>query len=395
MVIIHHKVLKNPNIATCQKSQVQIMNIIEVNSTEHKKSFLDFPSQLYIQDREFIRHLDNDIESVFDSSKNRYLGFGEAKRWLLIKDEKVIGKIAAFYHKENAEEPFSGIGFFDCINSQEAANLLFTTATEWLKRKGFSFALGPVNFGERDSFWGLMVSGFKNPSYRENYNPPYYQELFENFGFKKKIEQTTSAITRADFNYDRFSKLASRVFANPRYEFRHLKKQELDKFADDFVTIYNKAWQIHENYRPLTKDRIKTQMKEMMPIAPEEFNWFVYADGQPAGFYINVLNINPIFKKSNGKFDLMTKFRFLFNKSKIDKVRGIVFGVIPEFHNLGLEVGLIMKLYEQVHKPKYKHIKSSELAWVGDFNPKMLSMFESMGARVVKTHYTYKWNSEA
>jgi len=52
-----------------------------------------------------------------------------------------------------------------------------------------------------------------------------------------------------------------------------------------------------------------------------------------------------------------------------------------------------MKLYEQVHKPKYKHIKSSELAWVGDFNPKMLSMFESMGARVVKTHYTYEWTS--
>lgn len=369
------------------------MILVEVINPDQKKSFLDFPSQLFKDDPEYIRHLDNDIEAVFDPEKNRYLGFGEAKRWLLYSDDKIVGKIAAFYHTENANEPFSGIGFFDCINNENASLHLFVKATEWLKSKGFTSALAPVNFGERDSFWGLMVSGFKNPSYRENYNPPYYQTLFEKFRFKKKIEQTTSAITRTDFNYERFSKLASRVLNNPRYEFKHLKKQELDKFADDFVTIYNKAWQIHENFRPLTKDRIKAQMQEMMPIAPEKLNWFVYADGQPAGFYINVLNINPLFKKSNGKFDLMTKIRFVFNKSKIDKVRGIVFGVVPEFHNLGLEVGLIMKFYEEVHKPKHKNIKSSELAWVGDFNPKMLSMFESMGAKVVKTHYTYEWSS--
>jgi hypothetical protein len=32
----------------------------------------------------------------------------------------------------------------------------------------------------------------------------------------------------------------------------------------------------------------------------------------------------------------------------------------------------------------------AELAWIGDFNAKMLSMLESLGAYTAKVHYTYR-----
>ena len=51
----------------------------------------------------------------------------------MLKDDlgKLIGRIAAFYDKNKAfhnPQPTGGIGFFECINDQQAANLLFDTA---------------------------------------------------------------------------------------------------------------------------------------------------------------------------------------------------------------------------------------------------------------------------
>ena len=42
---------------------------------------------------------------------------------------------------------------------------------------------GPINFGERDKFWGLLIEGFSEPLYAMNYNAPYYKELFEKTSF--------------------------------------------------------------------------------------------------------------------------------------------------------------------------------------------------------------------
>jgi hypothetical protein len=108
------------------------------------------------------------------------------------------------------------------------------------------------------------------------------------------------------------------------------------------------------------------------------------------GFYLTVLDVNQIFKYVNGKMNLIGKLKFLYYKRFVKRIRGIVFGVVPELHNLGIEVALIMKFRENLIKNgKYEE---NELAWIGDFNPKMLSMFESMGANPVKRHITYRYN---
>jgi len=48
---------------------------------------------------------------------------------------------------------------------------------------------GPINFGETDKYWGLLVEGFSHPSYEISYNPPYYQLLFESYGFQTYYNQ--------------------------------------------------------------------------------------------------------------------------------------------------------------------------------------------------------------
>src|SRR5690606_23596575 len=145
--------------------------------------------------RSYIRPLDADINEIFDPEKNNSFKQGECRRWLL-KDVsgKYIGRIAAFYTREtidNYDQPTGGCGFFECINDSEAANLLFDTAKNWLSSEGLEAMDGPINFGERNKWWGLLVEGFHKPCYTCNYNPVYYKSLFEDYGFEMYYKQYT------------------------------------------------------------------------------------------------------------------------------------------------------------------------------------------------------------
>ena len=113
----------------------------------------------------------------------------------------MIGRIAAFTHlkyiNNGTEFATGGAGFFDCINDHASANKLFDVAKEWLQNKGMEAMDGPINFGDRDKWWGLMVEGFdKAPIYGMPFNPSYYEKLFEGYGFKNYYNQISRSVSR-------------------------------------------------------------------------------------------------------------------------------------------------------------------------------------------------------
>src|SRR5690606_7768029 len=152
---------------------------------------------------------------------------------------EVLGRIAAFinFKKMYDENKKIGcIGFFECIDNREAAFLLFDTATQWLVEYYQVSAIdGPVNFGENDKYWGLLVKGFTPPSYGMNYNPPYYQDLFESYGFKIQYRQLTTRIDLGKPFPERVNRIARRVIANSKYTFKPFRYAEQEKFIKDFV----------------------------------------------------------------------------------------------------------------------------------------------------------------
>ena len=73
---------------------------------------------------------------------------------------------------------------------KQAAFLLFDTAKEWLSSKGMQAMDGPINFGENDTNWGLLVEGFTQPGFGMGYHKKYYEEHFlKKYGFKNYFEQ--------------------------------------------------------------------------------------------------------------------------------------------------------------------------------------------------------------
>ena len=157
------------------------MNLNMVASKKDEADFLEVHVEINRSNPNWIRPLDNDVLSVFDPSKNKFLKHGEIIRWVLKDDDhKLIGRIAAFingkYKSKGDKFPVGCIGFFDCTDDQNAANTLFDKAQKWLLEKGMEAMDGPINFGDRDKWWGLLVEGFHQPIYNMNYNPPLLPE---------------------------------------------------------------------------------------------------------------------------------------------------------------------------------------------------------------------------
>src|SRR5690606_41794678 len=105
---------------------------------------------------------------------------------------------------------------------------------------------GPINFGERDRWWGLQVSGFSAPPYCMNYNPPYYQDLLEAYGFQVYFHQECFGMKVVYEFQDKFYKRHAELAKNPNLRAVPVKKNELEKAARDFAYVYNKAWAGHE-----------------------------------------------------------------------------------------------------------------------------------------------------
>ncbi|RZK56423.1 MAG: GNAT family N-acetyltransferase [Pedobacter sp.] len=369
------------------------MNIIPVTTNALKKEFLEVVNLIYKDDVNWIRPLDIDVEKVFDEKSNPFFAHGQCIRWILTdQNNKTIGRIAAFVNEKKAHNydvPTGGIGFFECIDDLTASTLLFDTAKAWLQTKGMQAVEGPINFGENDTFWGLLVEGFTQASYGMNYHRPYYRNLFENYGFKTAYEQLTNHINLTIPFPARFTKIANWVAGKPDYNFEYFTKDKADKYINDLMEIYNDGWQDFENFVPIKKETLKESFKQMEVIMDEKLIWFAYANGEPAAFVVIIPDANQMIKGLNGKLGLIEKIKFAYRRwVGVTRMRAIVMGTKTKFQKLGLESALFIKLGEYV-LPK-KQYNELELSWVGDFNDKMIAIHEATGATFGKRHLTMR-----
>ncbi len=369
------------------------MIIEQVNDSKTRQHFLDAARIIYRNDPNWVCPLDRDIEAIFDPAKNNFHDFGESIRWVLKSDSgKLIGRIAAFVNEKKAyqpEQPTGGIGFFECIDDQRAADKLFETAKNWLVEKGMKAMDGPINFGENDSFWGLLTEGFTPPSFGMNYHLPYYQVLFKNYGFTVLYQQITNHLEVNKPFPERFTKIANWVANKPGYTFEHLDAKNLDKYATDFIEIYNDAWKDFENFVPINMQTTLESFEKMKVIMDEKLIWFAYIHNEPASFVVILPDANQMIKNINGKLNLFGKLQFAYNRWRgVNRMRAVVMGTKQAFQKHGLESALFIKLKEYVLP--LKQYQELELSWVGDFNDKMLSLHEATGAKFGKKHLTMR-----
>ena len=372
------------------------MEIIQVGDNATIAAFHELPLLNYKNDKNWVPPLRKVIDDIFNPLKNEGFLHGDARRWLVTEGDQTLGRIAAFFDRskiEEGSEQAGNMGFFECSNNYKAASLLFDTARDWLKSEGFTAMDGPVNFGENFFNWGLLVDGFEQQGYGMQYNPPYYKKLFEKYGFKTYYQQFSYHLDITSPNLpERFWKIAEWVSKKKDFHYKSFSFKEQDRCIDDFITIHQQAWAKHTNYKPINRNDLKTIIRDAKLITEEDFIWYVYYKNEPIAFFMMIPDLNQILKHlKNGKLNLWNILKLLYlRKTKtMTRCRVLVMGVVPKFQGAGIESGIFWQLRQVLlRKPWFKEM---ELSWVGDFNPKMMKLFNSVGGKYAKTHETLRY----
>jgi len=290
------------------------------------------------------------------------------------------------------------MGYFEVIENKDAAFLLFNTAKEWLSSRGMEAMDGPINFGENDINWGLLVDGFMQQGFGMPYHKKYYRDFFEQYGFKKYFEQYSYHRTVRGPGKDiemfpeRMIKIADWLSKRPGYSFRHFEQKDSRCYINDLVEIYNSTWSVFkEDFTPLDPAFLEENFKKTKAFLDEELIWFAYFNDKPVAFFILYPDLNQIIKYFRGKMHLWNIIRFVYFRAthKMTRMRAVAGGVNPSHQNSGIESAIFLQLYNVFKRKRW--YKELELSWVGDFNPKMIAIYEALGAQKAKTHYTYRY----
>ncbi len=373
------------------------MYLSEVTTPAHIQRFHAVPKGIYANDPHWVPYLRQDIEKLFDKEKNKLFREGaEAIRWILYDaQDKPIGRIAAFINPKTLDTSnfrTGGIGFFECIDDQTAANFLFDAAKKWLEERKLEAMDGPINFGDRNQFWGCQVTNWDEPPiYPMNYNPPYYGALFENYGFGiyfrqymywRSVEIPAQPIFHRKYNV---------LKDDPDFDLRNMRGMKLSEVAENFKEVYNAAWGGHSHFKDMSSSAAQKIFKAMKAAIDPDLIIFAFYKGQPIGFYISLPELNQIFKHVNGNLNLIGKLKFLYHKLRKtpNRMTGIIFGVSRAWHGRGVEAAMIV-FGEKTIIPKGIY-KDTVITWVGDFNPKMMKVAQNLDTTEWRKLHTYRY----
>ena len=368
------------------------MQLVEVTDAKTWKWFHKVPHTVYANTPDYIFPLEKDIEAIFTPASNKLFTHGEAKLWVLLADGVPSGRLAAFIdHDKNKSVayPIGGIGFFECIQHEGAATLLFEQAERYLHNLGAFLIEGPINFGERDKFWGLLVKGFHTALFQENYHPPYYLSLFEKAGYRPYEQSLTYKGTTKELPLERLAAVAKRLKGRVPVEIKTIDLKNTRQFANDFCIVYNASFQKFDHFRPLQEHQIEMAMQQAKPIADPNLACIAYYEGHPAGFVVLFPDINPYLQHAKGKLNWMTIPGFLLRKrlAKAHRAKGIGFGVHPDYESKGIFAFLVDFMATPETITKYPLMF---LAGVRTHNHAIRQIYAKIGVEVHQIHISLR-----
>lgn len=343
--------------------------IIPVKSKKELTAFIDFPHDLYKNDKNYVPELfiaQRDLLTTHPFHKHSSL-----QCFLLFDGDQIKGRIAAIHntaHNTFNEANDGFFGFFDCVNDQECANLLLETATKWLEGKGLATIVGPVNFSTNESC-GLLIEGFDSPPVvMMPYNASYYVDLLDNWGLTKRVDLLAWKWNGDNYD-DRSVKLMDRLeerLTRNNIVIRKIKMKNFKEEANALREVYNKAWDKNMGFVPLNDEEYDYQAKDLKMILDPDFCFVAEQDGKVVGFGAAIPDINEILIKiKRGRLLPTGIFKLLLGKKKIRGIRILLLGVVEGYRKMGIEAclyGSIIKSY------KRKGLDYAEAGWTLENN---------------------------
>lgn len=371
-----------------------IVEVIDLLSKKDLKRFINIPWSIYKNDPFWIPPLKMAVADVLNLKSHPFYKTAKVKAFIVSDGGNDLGRILAinnFRHNEYQNTKIGFFGFFESINDQKVANLLFESAESFLKNEGLLEMQGPMNPGTNYEC-GLLVDGFNDPpQVMMCYNKTYYLNLFSNYNLEKEMDLIAYQ-TPAHFEMPEIIKtISERTIAKSKLSFRDLNLKKWNQELDLMFEIYNSAWEENWGFVPMTKEEFYHTAKDLKSIINPKLVQVAEVDGKPAGFILTLPDLNQVFQKiPSGELGLGAVYKILTRNSRMKRCRVITMGVKKEFRKMGIETVLYIKNHEAIKS--IKKMQEIEMSWILESNLEMNKPLIRMGARPYKKYRIYKKN---
>lgn len=378
-----------PNSSSTPSSP-QLNGIHLVTTKSQLRDFVMFPYEHYKDDTFWVAPLIMDEKKLVDTKKNPFYENADLALFIAEKNGKIAGRIGAIDnhgYNNHTKENIGFFGFFECIDDQSVANLLFKVAGDWLKEKGRTKFIGPFNPSNMDTI-GILVDGFdKYPGIMMPYTKSYYPTLLEKAGLTKEMDLLAYFVDKDMVNFDRVLRAEEIIKQrSPSLKIRKVNLKNFNKEVETIKVIFNKAWANNWSFYPIQDSIFAKLGKELRPVIDTDFAHIAEIDGVAVAFSISLPDFNQALKMLNGKLLPFGLFKLLYYKGKINQFRTALMGVIPEYQGKGIDA---MMQKEAIVNGLGKGYVSAELSWILETNTSMMRVAEKMGAVVDKTYRIY------
>ncbi len=358
------------------------------------KRFLRLPWKIYKDDKCWVPPLLSDIKASLDPDKNPAMKKIVHAMFLAEKDGEPVGRIYAgidtnLNEKKNMKMAF--FSMFECIRDYDAAKALFDTAMDWARQNGADFMNGPcaVTGTDGDENKGLLVDCFDRPPVLMNsYNPSYYKEFIERYGFVKDYDVFAYTMSK-----DRlFQKDPTKVieYAKKRYGFRidTLNLRNIEDEVKAFKHVMDRAMpEEWPDLVPPTLEEVRDMAKRLISLADPDIVAIARCGDEPIGFAIAVPDYNEVLIRLNGRITPLGALKFLWYRRRIKSLRVFAMFVVPEFRSKGVSFAIYHTIFSNALKKGYV---TGEASTIGETNLKMRTDIESTGAVHYKTYRIYR-----
>lgn len=367
-----------------------MVNIRKVNTKSELKAFVKFPWKIYKGNSNWVPPLIIDRMEFLNREKNPFFLHSDASLFTAERAGNIVGRIAAIKYSRHLETYHDGVGFFgffECINEKDVAHALFQRAEEWLVEQGLKAVRGPMNFTINDEC-GLLINAFDLPPViMMTYNPPYYQELVESYGFKKAQDLYAYRISRPESMPERLKRAMELLEKRHGIHIRKVNMKDFEREVDLVHIIHNQAWSENWGAVPLTRDEFHRIGKELKMILDPDLVLMAEVNDKPVGVTVCIPDINVALKHANGRLFPLGLLKILWYKRRIKSLRFVIMGVLKEYRYQALDAAMYYKIAEAGMAKGYQW---AEMSWILESNTPMRRVLERLGCELYKTYRIYE-----
>lgn len=322
----------------------------------------------------------------------------EVRYFMAVDGGRILGRIAACENRVFTEfqEPGTGFfGFFECIDDKRVAHALLDEAARWLRQRGLTKILGPVNFDTTDNL-GLLIDGFDRHHYMMTaWNPPYYAPLLESWGLDKSMDliaQELSIPPRSDKDrerHERLDRLVDRIVKRRKITLQRVTTKNLGETVPLMREIYNGAWSDNYGFAPITEEDARMLEENLRIIIDQSVVHLAFVGGEPAAFIGILADLNEMVPRRGGLWDtdIVRILRVLRNRSRGTLLRLFAFGIVPKFRKIGIDTVMYHESFRYART--FNRFETCEVSWLLENNDLVIRAGESMGGHKTKTWRIY------